>query len=265
MSGLYMCFNLFISIIATIYFMTIFGSYNQIFAELPFPDISGITSIYDRAFGEVDIFRNLIPNLGYLMILLTSFVSLSITLYTVSQLFREKTRSLLCLLIMLISILCLLYPQFYISQLLDFKWTGIFIVCAVIFKNIGLTWIYGTKILSIDLEFSIGRPIKRFWFMLWTTTPVTAAIILTFHMVSARFGFHDILEIWFPLMLCAGLFIYFAIYETLKQIDYNIFNKIRESTLPTKDFGPSDPLVRHAWKNWKTVSFSEIFLFQIFL
>lgn len=250
MSGLYMCFNLFITTISTVYFMTTFGPYNSVEKTI-FPDLASITSVYDRAFVESDIFRNLIPNLSYLMILLTSFISLSTTVYSLSHFFRHRTRTLSCLFIMLTSILCLLYPEFYISQLLDFQYTGIFIICALILENVALTWIYGAKSLSIDLEFSIGRPIKKFWLLLWTSTPVVVAAVFAFYMATSNF--HDLIERWLPFVLCICIFIYFAIYETTKQIDYNTCNKIREAAHPSKEWGPADPIVRHAWKNWKTV------------
>lgn len=258
MSGLYISFNLLISIIATIFFMTTFG---PVMSEKIFPDLTAITSIYDHAFAESDIFRNLIPNLGYLMILLTSFISLSTTIYSLSHFFRHRARTMLYLFIMITSILCLLYPEFYISQLLDFQWTGTFIICALILENIALTWIYGAKSLSVDLEFSIGRPIKRLWLFLWASTPVTCGGIFTFYMATSNF--HDLIERWIPFMLCICIFIYFAIYETTKQIDYNTCNKIKEATHPSKDWGPADPLIRHAWKNWKSVCISRKFALLI--
>lgn len=267
MSGIYVSFNLFVSTISTLYFMTNFEFSTLMATERAFPDLTAITSIYDSASKESDIFRNLIPSLGYLMILLTSFISLSITVYTFSCLFRQRSRILICIFIMCTSIFCLLYPSFYISQILDFKWTGIFIICALILENIGLTWVYGIKSLSIDLEFSIGRPIKQFWFFLWVSTPVINAVIFVFFIVisASSYTLIDIFERWLPFIICLCIFIYFSVYETLKQIDYNTFTKIREATMPTKDFGPVDPIVRHAWKNWKTVCLIFYFFFMVYI
>jgi solute carrier family 6 (neurotransmitter transporter) len=63
----------------------------------------------------------------------------------------------------------------------------------------------------------------------------------------------DIIPRWIPVVVCAAIILMFAGYEVSKQVDYNMCNMIQESTRPAKDWGPADPLVRHAWKQWKTV------------
>lgn len=256
MSSLYICFNFLVSIVATAYFMNTFGQNNTsaTLIKQPFPGLAAITSIYDRAFEESDKWRNLIPLLSYLMILFSCIISLSTTMCTFSSFFQQKVRSTVCVFSMVISMLCLFYPKFYLAQLFDFYWTGVFLICSLILEHIGTTWVYGTDSISIDLEFSIGRPIKKCWILLWICIPIFLTILFTFYLATSTIYFIDFLEKWLPFLICVLVFIYFAIYETTKQIDYNTWNKIREATLPSKDWGPADPIVRHAWKNWKTVS-----------
>ncbi|KAG5679430.1 hypothetical protein PVAND_008997 [Polypedilum vanderplanki] len=114
--------------------------------------------------------------------------------------------------------------------------------------------------LSIDLEFSIGRPIFKLWLVLWSIVPVLLTAIVTCFIVfpTTRISsiepiINDIVPKWIPIIICLLIIILVAIYETTKQVDYNTFNMIHEATKAAKDWGPADPLVRHAWKQWKSV------------
>jgi solute carrier family 6 (neurotransmitter transporter), invertebrate len=265
MCSLYMCFNLLVTIIATAYYMTTFGHHNtstQI--EQPFPDLTTLTSIYDRAFVEPHSsnLRSFIPSLAYLMIIFASIVSISTAIYTSSRLLRRHPSYVMCLVAMFTSIVFLIYPRFFMSRLLDMRWTGMVIICALVFDIICITWVYGTKSLAIDLEFSIGRPIMKVWLFLWSTLPFILAAILAFFVIDPAVKFlgmtsidpiKDVVPRWVPIVISLCIIIFFSIYETTKQVDYNICSMIYEATRPAKDWGPADPLVRHAWKQWKAV------------
>lgn len=258
----YMCFNFLITIIATAFYMTTFGQHNSTASQNSptlFPDLTTLTSIYDRAFVEEEhsFLRSLIPSLAYLMIVTAGLISVSIATYTSSRLFKRHPNYILCLVAMFVAIACLICPDFNVSRVLDMRLVGTVIVCALVFDIISIAWVYGSKNLAIDLEFSIGRPIMKLWLVLWTLIPlVLVGLVAWWIVVPSRLFFDpisDFIPRWSPMVVCAVIIVMFAIYEVSKQVDYNMCNMIQESARPAKDWGPADPLVRHAWKQWKSV------------
>lgn len=256
---IYICFNFLITIIATAYYMTTFGQHNSSAATASLPDLTTITSIYDRAFVEDEhsYFRSLIPSLAYLMVILAGLISISISIYTSSRMFKRHPNYIMCLAGMFVAIGCLICPNFTISRMLDMRWVGVVIVCALVFDIISITWIYGSKDLSIDLEFSVGRPIMKLWLVLWSFIPIILVGIISWWIaVPSTLQYdpiHDLGPRWIPIVICVVVVVLFSVHEVSKQVDYNTFNMIQESTRPAKDWGPADPLVRHAWKQWKSV------------
>lgn len=256
----YMCFNLLVTIIATAYYMTTFGQHNSSSMTSPiYPDLTTITSIYDRAFIEREhsYFRSLIPSLAYLTVILAGLISVSIAIYTSSRLFKRHPNYIMCLVGMFVAIACLICPNLLISRMLDLRWVGLVIVCSLVVDIISITWIYGSKDLSIDLEFSIGRPIMKLWLVMWTIIPLVLIGIISWWIAMPSTAFYDpindFIPRWIPIVICLLVIIVFSGHEVSKQVDYNTFNMIHESTKPAKDWGPADPLVRHAWKQWKSV------------
>lgn len=257
--AIYMCFNFLVSILATAYFMTTFGQHNSSSSTPLYADLTTVTSIYDRAFVEEEhsYFRSLIPSLAYLMVILAGLISVSIAIYTSSRLFKRHPNYIMCLVGMFIAIASLICPHFLISRMLDLRWVGIVIVCALVFDIVSIAWIYGSKNLSIDLEFSIGRPIMKIWLVLWTITPIVLIGIISWWIaLPSSHQYEPIDELiprWIPIVVCVIIIVLFSGHEVSKQVDYNTCNMIHESTKPAKDWGPADPLVRHAWKQWKSV------------
>ena len=257
----YMCFNFLVTIVATAYFMTTFGQHNSSGHRdsIIFPDLTTITSIYDRAFVEEEhtYLRSLIPSLAYLMIIIAGLTSISIAIYTSSRLLKRHPNYIMCLAGMFVSIGALICPNFIISRMLDMRWIGTVIVCALIFDIISITWIYGSKDLSIDLEFSVGRPIMKLWLVVWALIPlVLIGITAWWIALPSPLDYdpiQDMIPRWIPIVICSAIIVIFAVHEVTKQVDYNMCNMIQESARPAKDWGPADPLVRHAWKQWKSV------------
>lgn len=258
--AVYMCFNFLVTILATAYYMTTFGQHNSSDGRmLPYPDLMTVTSIYDQAFKEDQhsYFRSLIPSLAYLMIVVAGLVSVSIAIYTSARLFKRHPHYIMCLVAMFVSVACLICPDFILARALDMRWVGTIVICALVFDVISVTWIYGTKDLSTDLEFSVGRPIKKFWIVLWTSVPIILVGILAWWIAMPSIrefdAVSDLIPRWIPVVVCVLVMAVFAGYEVSKQVDYNTCNMIQEATRPAKDWGPADPLVRHAWKQWKSV------------
>ena len=256
----YMCFNFLVTIIAAAFYMTTFGQHNTTSnVPTPFPDLTTITSIYDRAFIEEEhsYLRSLIPSLAYLMVVISGLTSVSIAIYTSSRLLKRHPNYIMCLVGMFVAIASLICPNFNASRYFDMRLAGTVIVCALVFDIISIAWVYGSKDLSNDLEFSIGRPIMKLWMVLWSIMPLVLIGLTAWWIAQpSRLLFDPIVDIvprWIPFVICASIIIMFAGYEVSKQVDYNMCTMIQESTRPAKDWGPADPLVRHAWKQWKSV------------
>lgn len=257
----YMCFNFLVTIIATAYYMTTFGQHNrsELAAASVYPDLTTITSIYDRAFIEEEhsYLRSLIPTLAYLMVIVAGLISVAIAIYTSSRLIKRHPNYIMCFCGMFIAIGCLIGKNFAISRELDLRTVGLVIVCALVFDIASIAWIYGSKDLSIDLEFSIGRPIMKLWLLVWSGIPVVLVGIIAWWIAVPSSPDYDpiadLLPRWSPIVVCVIVIALFSGYEVSKQVDYNMMNMIQESTRPAKDWGPADPLVRHAWKQWKSV------------
>lgn len=256
----YMCFNFLISTVATVYYMTTFGQHNASGThDVTFPDLITITSIYDRAFVEEEhsYLRSLIPSIAYLMVILAGFISVFIAIYTSSRLLKRHPNYILCTVALFNAIGCLTCPSFVISRMLDLRWVGLVIICSLIFDIISIAWIYGSNDLSTDLEFSIGRPIMKLWAALWAFIPIIlAGLIAWWIALPSSLQYDSIIDLiprWIPIVVCIIVIILFSGYEVSKQVDYNMLGMIQEATRPAKDWGPADPLVRHAWKQWKSV------------
>lgn len=254
--AIFIFFNVLITVVASAYYLTTFdlGS-----TTAPFPDLTTLTTIYDRAFNEEphSYLRSLIPSLAYTMVFLAGLISLSIAIYASSRILKRHPNYIMCLVGMFVSIASLICPNFLVARLLDTKVVGTVIICAMIFEVIGISWVYGSKNLSIDLEFSVGHPISRVWLFFWKIAPLILTPMLVWWTVmksSTVFDrFEDVSPRWIPILISSIVMLVFAIYKVTKQVDYNIWNMICESTKPAKDWGPGDPIVRHAWKQWKAV------------
>lgn len=224
--------------------------------QILYPELTGITTIYDRALTERDsVLIKLIPSLSYLMIFLSSLITIIILIYTSTRMIRKHPNYTICLAALVTSIAGLLCPNYVVSRILDSRIAGSLIITALIFDIISVTWIYGTKNLYTDLEFSLGRPVYKIWLFIWAVIPLLLTTIIIWWAVT-----YSELDLaikyvprWAPVALCLAIIIILACFEVGKQVDYNLCSMIYGATKPSKDWGPGDPLVRHAWKQWKSV------------
>lgn len=58
---------------------------------------------------------------------------------------------------------------------------------------------------------------------------------------------------WLPTAISLSIIVFLAFSEVYKQVDYNCCSMIREAGVSSKDWGPADPIVRHAWKQYTSV------------
>lgn len=244
-----------VCIVAGVFFLFQFNNTFQ-FTASHYPELNMLTAIYDQAKTEDDhLLKRLVPGLMYLVAILSAMVTVVINVYTTSRAFRRHRNYVLGLTGMLVSVLLMLAPNFTVARLLDVRFIGPFIVCACIIELIGLIWVYGVKNVYTDLEFSIGRPIFKLWLGIWIMTPLFLAGLLIWWIIttSVRDGpelLIDQVPRWVPVVVSMGIVVIAACVVVSRQVDYNFMAMIRGANKPTKNWGPADPLVRHAWKQW---------------
>ncbi|XP_055707809.1 sodium- and chloride-dependent glycine transporter 1 isoform X2 [Phlebotomus papatasi] len=248
----YICFNILITMIAVTYF--VFQFHNP-FTEtaVHFPELTALTAIYDRAQTESDpTLARVIPGISYLGIMIVAGISIVIHIYTASRILRKHPNYTLAFSAVVASIVALIAPQFTAARLLDSRFVGAFIICALIVDILAIMWIYGAKNIYTDLEFSIGRPIVKVWVVLWVITPIILAGLLAWWAVIYIPSelLIEFMPRWLPIVISFGIIVIVACVEVSKQVDYNFISMIRGAAKPSKDWGPADPLVRHAWKQW---------------
>ncbi|XP_053662125.1 sodium- and chloride-dependent neutral and basic amino acid transporter B(0+) [Anopheles marshallii] len=256
-SFVYMFFNILVTAIAVLFYVF---QFNNSFTEShPFyPELSTLTVIYDRAITvqESDpTLQRLIPALSYTMIFISSLVSIVIYIYTSTRIIRKHPNYTVCLAGLVVAIAGLLCPNYIFPRILDTRIVGSLAVCAMIFEIILIIWVYGSKNLYTDLEFSLGRPVLKAWLFIWGFIPVLLMALLCWW--SITYYDNDLLidyfPKWLPVVFSLSVIVLLACVEISKQVDYNVFSMIHGATKPSKDWGPADPLVRHAWKQWKSV------------
>lgn len=224
--------------------------------DMMYPELSTITVIYNRAQDETDpLMSRLIPGLAYLMIVLSSLISIVIMIYTSSRIVHRHPNYTMCLAALVLAIIALLCPEHLFPSILDARIVGSVILCAMSLDIISIVWIYGFKNLYTDLEFSIGRPILKIWILFWVLAPVILIAILIWWAVTYVISepVVDYIPRWLPIVVTLAFIVILSCVEVSKQVDYNVFSMIIEATRPSKDWGPADPLVRHSWKQWKSV------------
>uniref|UniRef100_U5EQ05 Putative sodium/chloride dependent transporter n=1 Tax=Corethrella appendiculata TaxID=1370023 RepID=U5EQ05_9DIPT len=190
------------------------------------------------------------------MIFITSLISIIIYVYTSTRMIRRHPNYTVCLAGLVVSIAGLLCPNYIVSRILDSRLVGTFIICAMIFEIISIIWIYGPKNLYTDLEFSFGRPVLKLWLVIWSIIPVILVGLLVWWSINyydSNLLLIQYIPKWVPIVISLAIILILACIEISKQVDYNLCSMIHGATKPSKDWGPGDPLVRHAWKQWKSV------------
>lgn len=257
-SLVYISFNVLVLIFSTTFFLIQFNNtytLNSTFV-VAVPELKPFTSIYDNALEYVsDEATPMLTGMAYAMIVLVSITSVALQIYTAARLIRRHPCYVMCVTGLIVAITGLLCPKYIVMRLFDMRIVGAFIVCALIFDLISITWIYGAKNIYTDLEFSIGRPISKVWVFLWCVTPILLLSMLIWWAIG--YNPDDLLinyvPKWLPIAIALSIIVLLAFTEVYKQVDYNCCSMIREAGISSKDWGPADPIVRHAWKQWTAV------------
>lgn len=251
-----MSFNVLVLILSTTYFLIQFNNTYTLKSTITIPELKPFTSVYDNALEYVeDEETPLLTGLAYAMIVLISITSIALQIYTAARLIRRHPSYVMCATALIVAITGLLCPNYIIARLFDMRIVGAFIVCALIFDLISITWVYGAKNIYTDLEFSIGRPISKLWVFLWCISPILLLSMLIWWLITYNSGdiLIDYIPKWLPIAISLSIIVFLAFTEVYKQVDYNCCSMIREAGISSKDWGPADPIVRHAWKQWTAV------------
>lgn len=220
------------------------------------PELKPFTSIYDNALVNTDTDQaSLLAICTYIMIVIITISTVALHIYTASRLLRRHPNYVMSLTALVVAISALICPNYMVARIFDTRIVGAFVICSLVFDIISIAWVYGAKNIYTDLEFSIGRPIAKVWVFLWCLSPVWVASIAGWWLAS-----YDPTELgivyvprWIPVAISLAIIFLLASTEVYKQVDYNCCSMIREAGVSSKDWGPADPIVRHAWKQWTSV------------
>ncbi|XP_031620612.1 sodium- and chloride-dependent GABA transporter 1 isoform X2 [Contarinia nasturtii] len=255
-SLVYISFNVLVLILSTTYFLIQFNNTNTLNSTLIVPELKTFTSVYDNALEYVkDEETPMLTGIAYTMIVLISIITIALQIYTAARLIRRHPCYVMCATGLIVAITGLLCPDYIVMRLFDMRIVGAFILCALIFDLISITWIYGAKNIYTDIEFSVGRPISKVWVFLWCITPILLVSMLIWWAIDYNPNdlLIDFVPKWLPIAIALGIIAFLAFTEVYKQVDYNCCSMIREAGISSKDWGPADPIVRHAWKQWTAV------------
>lgn len=219
-------------------------------------ELKPFTSIYDNAAENADAEETaVLAGLAYLMLVLITIMTVALQIYTASRLVRRHPNYVMSMTALIIAITVLICPNYVVPRSFDTRIVGTFVICALIFDTIAIAWVYGAKNIYTDLEFSIGRPISKVWIFFWWLAPISISALLIWWSVQS-----DVTDLgieyvprWMPIAISMSIIVFLAFTEVYKQVDYNCCSMIREAGVSSKDWGPADPIVRHAWKQWTSV------------
>lgn len=236
--------------------MTQFKSSLTLNSTITVPELKPFTSIYDNAAENEDAEETaVLAGLTYLMIVLITIMTIALQIYTASRLIRRHPNYVMSLTALIVAITVLICPQYVVPRIFDTRIVGTFVICALIFDIIAIAWVYGARNIYTDLEFSIGRPISKVWIFLWWVAPISIGSLLIWwavQTVDTDLGYKYVPR-WLPIAISISIIVFLAFTEVYKQVDYNCCSMIREAGVSSKDWGPADPIVRHAWKQWTSV------------
>lgn len=252
----YISFNILILVLSTAFFFTQFQSVYTQNSTIILPELKPFTSIYDNALENPDTDQaSLLAMSTYALIVLITLSTVALHIYTASRLLRRHPNYVMSLTALIVAISSLICPDYIVPRMFDSRVVGAFVICALTFDIISIAWVYGAKNIYTDLEFSIGRPIAKVWVFLWCLSPVWVAGIAIWWLASydpTDTGIEYVPR-WVPVAISLIIIFLLASAEVYKQVDYNCCSMIREAGVSSKDWGPADPIVRHAWKQWTSV------------
>ncbi|XP_067646144.1 sodium- and chloride-dependent GABA transporter 1 isoform X2 [Eurosta solidaginis] len=255
-SIVYLCFNLLVNAIAVTLFMVQFdlsaNSGNMI------DELKPLTAVYDRVLYDRpsnELIARTIPILIYTLMVISAIITLTVSIYTVTRLVPRHPNYVISLVALVMAIISLAAPKFIIARILDTRIVGTMLITALVFELIANCWIYGVKNIYTDLEFSIGRPIFKAWMLLWCLCPAILTALLVWW--CSDDDQYDLIATyvprWAPIIVVLLVIFIIACVQIFRQVEYNFFGMICEASKPAKEWGPTDPLARHAWKQWRSV------------
>ncbi|XP_075159531.1 solute carrier family member bloated tubules isoform X2 [Haematobia irritans] len=255
-SAVYLCFNLLINAISVTLFMMQF--HHSVNGAYLIEELKPLTAIYDRILLDTPhhaLWVRILPSLINGLVVIACAVSIVVGVYTCTRLVPRHPNYVISLVGLVGSIISLSSPDFYVARLLDSRVVGTMIITALVFELIALTWIYGVKNIYTDLEFSIGRPILKLWLGLWCICPaiLTGLLVWWCSDDDQNDVLPNIVPRWAPIIFVVVIIMIIACVQIFRQVEYNFFGMICEASKSAKEWGPADPLARHAWKQWRSV------------
>ncbi|GFQ98708.1 sodium- and chloride-dependent glycine transporter 1 [Trichonephila clavata] len=123
---------------------------------------------------------------------------------------------------------------------------------------IGITWIYGIRNFSNDINFMLGSPPGIFWKITWTfTAPIALIVIFIYGHIPDENEEKNYLPPWAEITgwILAAVAVFqipiWGIQVILRNPEKSILRKFINSFKATKDWGPGDPDDKARWVEMK--------------
>ncbi|GFY56284.1 sodium- and chloride-dependent glycine transporter 2 [Trichonephila inaurata madagascariensis] len=123
---------------------------------------------------------------------------------------------------------------------------------------IGITWIYGIRNFSNDINFMLGSAPGIFWKTTWTfTAPISLIVIFIYGHIPDENEAKNYLPPWAEITgwILAAVAVFqipiWGIHVIYRNPEKGIFRKLLNSFKATKDWGPSDPDDKVRWLEMK--------------
>ncbi|XP_063634682.1 sodium-dependent nutrient amino acid transporter 1-like [Cydia splendana] len=129
------------------------------------------------------------------------------------------------------------------------------LICiATVLEFLAFIFIYGWKLLVEDVEFLTGRALAKPWVFGWFATPVAMLAVTVWWLVAIFLGDEqwteapwDAITILATASVAATVFFALAAASVAKQVQFDLFGKIKSSFNPTRHWGPRDPITYYYW------------------
>ncbi|CAG9567403.1 unnamed protein product [Danaus chrysippus] len=153
-----------------------------------------------------------------------------------------------CLCLFCLSIICNTEGGLHIITLLDghVAIAAVPVVCGM--EILGTVYTYGPRKFSIDVLFMTGKPLMRFWLIMWRYIVPVLLVIITIYSLREVNGIPGWI-VAFISVICVPI----HAAKVLLRGKGNFIKRIRDSCKPSKNWGPVEPVIREQWKAFQNL------------
>ncbi|XP_017786840.1 PREDICTED: sodium-dependent nutrient amino acid transporter 1 isoform X2 [Nicrophorus vespilloides] len=232
-------------------------------------EIHLLTHIYDVVLQAEDADMQIWSVVAYVTIVFAGFISMITIMYTIIKALSLETKNKLrwWQLSLVLSFICfvlgcatLLCPDLDVLHIFDYYIVGNLIMITVILEVLSFMIFYGPKRLQSDFEFILGNSLTTVWLGLWYLCPLLLLGIFIWCLATMPLtGYDSDDPLWVYATgwaVVAGALVFIVIvgfYTAAQQVEYFTFgDKFVASFKPSRNWGPTDPMMLHNWMQWQS-------------